>query len=303
MFRDAPFVAIQLPLRFDMKKITGSLTAVISDPFFVAISGASSVLSALWYLNGGVSNKGVGTIFILIATVSLLVVGYIYSINVRMQNLVLQRVFEEYQEINRIYRDGLQLVLKPSASCSSIDLIEQEEASLRAVCQRIQAIFDRLIGRRCTVTIKLVTESEGSLFAHTYVRSQDLSPRDIPNRRKYIVGVGKNTAFDASLEPRTFELPSHFFGADLRLLQKRGLYLNEREGYHRFYKSTLVVPIRNSDESEVVMSVDSDLIGFLAVDTLSVNRLNDDFHLHLLSALGSQMYNFIRIMRAPLVAS
>jgi len=38
-------------------------------------------------------------------------------------------------------------------------------------------------------------------------------------------------------------------------------------------------------------------LGFLCVDTLSRNRLNEGYHVELMSAFADQMYNFLSLMR------
>jgi len=149
------------------------------------------------------------------------------------------------------------------------------------------------------VTLKLVTTENESCYAHTYVRSLELSNRDFPERHKYAVGSGENAGFDQALAEREDGLPSHFYSPNLGKSQKANGYTNQRAHFIRFYNSTLIIPIRalTKSEEKAERKRKFDLIGFLCVDTLSTNRLNNGFHLFILSALADQMYNFMSLMR------
>ena len=175
------------------------------------------------------------------------------------------------------------------------DLLEKEKQVLHAICQRIENIYSRVIHRDCLVTIKLVVkEADGKHFAHTYVRSLDKCIRDEPTRIKYEIGSGQNTAFDTAIQKRPNGIPSHFFSANLA---KEKDYCNQRQHFSNFYNSTIVVPIRGINKGRENTDNEFDMVGFLCVDTRSKNRLNDGYHLQMLSSLAGQMYNFMSLMR------
>jgi hypothetical protein len=92
---------------------------------------------------------------------SLLVVGYVFSLRVRGENIALRSLSEIFCEINRLYRDKLrESFAKEAPSYDPIDLAAEEKAALQAVCQRIENIFSRVTRRNCMVTVKLLTKEE-----------------------------------------------------------------------------------------------------------------------------------------------
>jgi hypothetical protein len=226
---------------------------------------------------------------------ALLAFGLALSIRVHLNNLALRRMAELFCEINVIYRNKLQELFTVDDSTYSMEeLVPHQEAALRAVCQRIQTIFFQAIRRPCMVTVKLIqSEQRGSeLYVQTYVRSQELCPRDLPEPQRFKVSKGLNTAFDEAIRARTDGKPRHFFSADLRRIE--GRYRNERPSWLQHYKSALVVPIQSSaDDADQTL----ELLGFLCVDSKSVNRLDDHYQLYMLTALAAQMYNFLSLMR------
>jgi hypothetical protein len=74
-------------------------------------------------------------------------------------------------------------------------------------------------------------------------------------------------------------------------------YANERINWKKHYVSALVVPIRYVDVGKIGQPDCSDDLGFLCIDTLTPNRLKNEWHLALLSAFADQLYNFMSLMR------
>lgn len=280
-----------------MRQNTQKLNAIATNPWFLVVSGISSIAAFMWFVYDKYSaTPGVIPTIALVGALAILVSGYVYSVRVRAENIALRGLSEVFHEINQIYRDKLREVFcSDSPETDPESLLAQEELALKGVCQRIDSIFSRVLNRNCMVTLKLATTENGKCFAHTYVRSQELCPRDNPERMKYVVGSGENTGFDESLAKRSDGLPSHFFSPDLRT--HKGGYSNQRQHYDRHYRSTIVVPIRGVNKGKESTNGEFDLIGFLCVDTMSVNRLNNGYHLFILSALANQMYNFMSLMR------
>lgn len=259
--------------------------------------GGASIAAFLWNLydklNGITDSK---SIVFLVLALAMLSVGYIYSIKVRSENIVLRDLSRVFSEINIIYRNRLfESFAAHSPITNPGELLDTEKCVLRAVCQRIASgIFSRVINRPCMVTIKLASEHNGKSYAQTYVRSQDECDRDHDVHIKYWLLTGENTAFDEALKNRTDGKVSHYYSPNI--LREHG-YSNQRQHFDRYYKSVLVVPMRGERKDRKGTTDEFDLIGFLCVDTLSTNRLNNGYHLHMLSALASQMYNFISLMR------
>ncbi len=278
-----------------MKEQQKQINALATNPWFIVFSALASIISFAWLLYDKAKGESTSLSFILLIIFLLsLVAGYLYSLLVRSENIALRSLSEIFCEINKLYRDKLrESFAKEAPNRNLVDLAAGEKDVLQAVCQRIENIFHTVTHRNCMVTIKLVTDSNGKTLAETYVRSQQLSERD-RNRSRYSVGTGRNTAFDEAAKKRADGLPQHFFSANL--LTEKG-YSNERQHYERFYKSTLVVPISGSNRGKEGTNQEFDLIGFLCVDTLVVNHLNDGYHLYMLTALATQMYDFISLMR------
>lgn len=74
-------------------------------------------------------------------------------------------------------------------------------------------------------------------------------------------------------------------------------YKNQRQEYPRFYRSAIVVPFRGHNKGREGTDQEYDLVGYLCVDTKSVNWLNDGYHLQIMMSLANQMYNFMSLMR------
>lgn len=279
-----------------MKPITSKATKVANNPWFMVVAGLSSIIAFVGYLYDKTtpepSTLGLAA---LVCTLAILSIGYVYSIKVRSENIALRGLSEVFYEINLIYKNTLYQLFSGSAPVTNpTDLLTEEERVLRSVCQRIENIFASVIGRNCMVTVKLITKENSKYYAHTYVRSQELSKRDSSEKLKFVVGTGDNNGFDKALSNRSDGLPLHFYSPDL---QKDTDYSNQRQHYYRHYRSTLVVPICGENKGKEGTPDQFDRVGFLCVDTLSTNRLNNRYHLYMLSALANQMYNFMSLMR------
>lgn len=280
-----------------MRKVTSEARKVASNPWFVILASVSSIAGFFWYLHDRVVQYP-PVLSGLYFAISLLVLlaGIFYSLKVRSENVALRDIAFTFNEINHIYRDSLKDMFGGNDPIyNPEDLLAEEERVLRSVCQRIENIFIRVTNRNCMVTIKLLLkECDGRYFAHTYVRSLEKSGRDKPERKKYEVGTGANTAFDKALQKRPDGIPSHFFSPDLT---KEEGYFNERQHYDKLYRSAIVVPIRGVNKGKEGTNEEYDMIGFLCVDTRSTHRLNGGYHVQMVSSLAGQMYNFMSLMR------
>jgi len=280
-----------------MQKVPSKARKVAEHPWFVILASVSSIAGFFWYLHDRVAQYP-PVLSGLYFTISLLVLlaGIFYSLKVRSENVALRDIASTFNEINHIYRDSLKDMFGGNNPVDNPeDLLVEEERVLRSVCQRIENIFVRVTNRNCMVTIKLLLkETDGRYFAHTYVRSLENCPRDKPERRKYQVGTGANTTFDKALQKCPNGIPSHFFSPDLT--REEG-YCNERQHYDKIYRSAIVVPIRGVNKGKEGTNEEYDMIGFLCVDTKSTHRLNDGYHLQMVSSLAGQMYNFMSLMR------
>lgn len=279
-----------------MKSITRKADIVATNPWFVIVASICSISSFMWFLyDKWVGSATAVSLSIFVISLTATATGFIYSIKVRSENIALRGIAEIFNEINEIYRDSLkELFAKNQPVTDPNTLISEENKTLNAVCQRIEKIFTRITGRDCTVTIKLICEKDGRSYATTLTRNEAKSARDNNHTINYSVGTGENIAFDTALRGKSSDRLSHYFSPDLR---KEKNYTNQRQDYIKFYKSVLVVPIRGVNAESKGSKFEFDDIGFLCVDLKSTNRLNNGYHLHILTSLSNQMYNFMSLMR------
>jgi len=293
-----------------MKSSTKRIYDIAQNPLFIIIAGISSIVALAGWLYekydpaftklanaklvyaeainyvtepGTLILAGLSTIFLL---------GFVYSIRVRWENMSLRNMSRIFYEINILYKEQLQKAFLGDTPISDIrTLVEAESEVLKAVCQRVARIYTMAIGRPCLVTIKLTRRDNDSSFAQTYVRSEDKCMRDTNGTKSFNLGTGENTGMDIAISLSGSALPPHFFSPDLK---REKNYCNQRQHYLQYYKSIILVPIRGEKSAQ---NPDWDLVGFLSVDTMSTNRLNDRYHLYMLAALSHQMYNFLSLMR------
>lgn len=220
-----------------------------------------------------------------------------FSFKIRLDNRNLKEIAKSFRDINRLYQESLfQNFYGIGAVNDRNELVNIEKNVVQAVCQRISYIYSTLIRKKCAVSVKLLVVENENMFAQTYARDEINSERDSSEPVKYKVNVGRNTAFDEALKNDTTREIVHFYSGDL---EKHHHYYNERVSWKQYYRSTIVVPIRSRTSNEKK----GESIGFLCVDTMSRNRLNNDHHVIMLAALSDQMYNFMALMRGKYQAA
>jgi hypothetical protein len=276
-----------------------SVDMIARNPWLTVIAALASIIPFSLALVGYFSDTTKNN-FLFVSTLATLfyLVSLVYSLRIRAENEALKELAEYFHDINLIYRTQVRELFFANVP-SKEKRLQIERDTLESVVQRIENIFMRATGKKCLSTIKLLsTDSSNRLYAQTYVRSQTGHKRDHSGNRMYKVGDGSNTSFDTALIYRNDGSLPHFFSPDLGLEKS---YNNERQHYERFYRSTLVVPIYGKNptnpgaETDEVQSTET--LGFLCVDTLTLNRLNNDHHLYMLSSLATQMYNFMKAIR------
>lgn len=281
-----------------MRPITRRLHDLALNPWLVVGGSAASIIALILYL----WEKSAGHPHVLsICVVGLGTVAYLggllYSLFVRQENDALRDMAYQLHRINHDYRDVLHRTFAGNAPRTSrTELVAMEIEALKCVTKRIERIFVSLLrGRSCTVTVKLITNhTSGRRVAKTYVRSEDDCTRDVGPPFEYDLGTNQNTAFDTALRLPEPNKCSHFHCGDLTKLAN---YNNQRPQWTNFYRSSIVVPIRFLDGQRVGQYDQSQDLGFLCVDTLSRNWLNDGYHVELLASFADQMYNFLSLMR------
>jgi hypothetical protein len=281
-----------------MRPAARLLNDLASNPWFVVGGTAASIIGLVLYVWEKISGYAhILSITIFVLGVSVYLLGLFYSIIVRQENDALRHMAAHLHRINHDYRNILHSTFSGNTPCTSRkDLVKMEIEALKSATKRIESIFVSLLGGRpCTVTVKLITnQSSGRRVAKTYVRSESNCNRDDGPPFEYDLGTNQNTAFDMALKLPEPNKCSHFIGGDLT---KYTGYNNQRPQWANFYKSTIVVPIRFMDGNRFGQPDQSQDLGFLCVDTLSRNWLNEGYHVELMSAFADQMYNFLSLMR------
>ena len=279
-----------------MKVLTTKINKIASSPWFVVVGTLCSIAGFAWLLYDELQeNSTLASIIFFSISLVIMLAGYAYSFKVRVDLIASRDISEIFCEINHIYRDTLKNLFSDDNPISDPEyLLSEEEETLKAICQRVDDLFTRLIGRDCSVTIKLLYNENGKSYATTLTRSEDKSIRDKTHRKKYEVGTGDNSAFDAALQKKNGNKEAHYFSPNLK---KETDYTNQRSDYIKYYKSTLIVPIRSTNFGKEGTNEEFDNIGLLCIDTMSTNRLNNRYHLNMLLSLSNQMYNFISLMR------
>ncbi len=247
---------------------------------------------------GGLSGAGAGAaIGLSVALTALILFGITLTIR---ENQRLTKCAYNLRDVNYIYRQSLYHALSVTGNgLNPEEMLLIERDILSKVCHQIASIFSRCIGKDCVVTVKLLTREkvggeERVPCCFTWARSEIAIERDHGEAPR-LYAVEKNTAFGVALRRREAQ-PPHFFSADLGRLEREGRYANERPGWKRLYRSAIVVPIRHAPENIANDAVE-DVIGFLCLDTRSTNRLNNTYHVHLLTSFADQMFNFLSLMR------
>ena len=232
-----------------------------------------------------------------LAATVVLFAALVYSFRVRQENIVLRRVPATVHSVNHNYRDVLCTLFGDRQNPPTDDLrVKAEVRVLESVCQRLAGVFRDLVRMPCMVSVKLITKEGGQAYCTTLVRSETLCARDaLGETQRFSLNTGANTTLDEALRYQPGR-KSYFYSADLTK-EREGSYNNDRRTWKSYYRSEIVCPIRYVKPDVDGRPPTSDDIGFLIVDTLSTNRLNEAFHLELLGACADQMYNFMSLMR------
>lgn len=282
-----------------MRKLTSEINRISLNPWFMFFSGTCTMVCFLVLVYDKITNNPIplGSTFSFSILVLIWFTFSFYSITVRLENIALKKMASFLHQINHNYRDVLyDNFAGDNPITSKSELIAIEKQTLTSACHRISKLFTSILGNKeCMVSIKLIIKESSSnrKYCKTYVRSEEQCIRDNSQPIEFEIGTGQNTAFDNALRLPQPGKCSHYYSADLKK-EQGGKYNNQRPSWENFYQSTIVVPIRRLNSSNIETSDD---IAFLCIDTMSTNRLNDNFHVELLASFADQMYNFISLMR------
>ena len=264
------------------------------------VGSTASILSLVIWAYVSLPRVWGGLLLLSALAISLLILvaaATAYSVRIRQENRTFRHSQEVLQRINQNYRDVLSGVFGEKKVEDIKRRTEIERDTIRAVCHELARLFLAFAHVPCTVTMKLIVRGrDGALYARTHARSDAISDRDNVEPFDFVLKTGRNTGLDEALRHVQGRV-SHFFSPDLYADADSGDYQNERPNWRACYRSAIVVPIHHVTGEKDDHGLVSDNIGFLAVDTLSENRLNDGFHVQLLAAYAHQMYNFMSLMR------
>ena len=203
---------------------------------------------------------------------------------------IIHRINHEYRDVlSENFRRADRLIVNPTK-----EILDCEQTTLSSVCQKLARLFSKLIGSECFVSVKLITEFNGKFVCETFVRSEQNCERDQGPWKhfKFELNTDANTGYDRALQYKQGDV-SAFVCNDLTTLTG---YRNQRDNWHRFYRSTIVVPVRYVNVKNLGKPGASDDVGFLCLDSLEIASFNQD-HVHLLAGFADQLYNFMSIMR------
>ncbi|GEM_PF-1351732 len=283
-----------------MNAATRKAHDVVQNPWVNLACTIITIASFAWFLYDKAQDTGADSAWVptivFIIVIAVFMGMNCYSFRVRRSLLDFNRVPSHLHRVNHLYRNALSRVcgtLYPELRIDERTLEQEQLRTLTGVCSHIAQTYGLLVGVECQTTIKLLGQDEQGHYCETYARGSE-SERDDFSLKKYRVGTGENTGFDRALMLSDGTEPSHFWSPDL---SKEKDYRNQRQRFEKWYRSTIVVPIRFVIPEKRGRKDCADDIGFLCVDTLSRNRLNNGSHVHLLASFADQMYNFISIMR------
>ena len=145
------------------------------------------------------------------------------------------------------------------------DMINKFDYFLINIITNLQSYFSQITDDNCSITIKLLNYNDSStddddIFIKTYFRD----PVNFKKRRETDsiqshCGIFDNTAFSIIMDPAYKNI--YFAEDNLTDLYKRHQYKNPNSEWHKYYNSSLVVPI-----SIVTGANERIILGFLSVD-------------------------------------
>jgi len=212
-------------------------------------------------------------------------------------NITLKHQAETIHNVTHYYRNAYAMInqnLQNKDRLKETDIIEILErfdhSFLINLVTGLQNYFSISSGSSCAITIKLVNKEKR--LVKTFFRD----PNSLKRRRvadsKYsnqygIYKIDENTAFNIIVSPNYPNL--YFADDDLSEQYKNHQYENSNPEWHKYYNSTLVVPI-----SMVLANNKRNILGFITVDNQASNlstRINTEF----LCGIGDLLYNLFDI--------
>jgi hypothetical protein len=229
---------------------------------------------------------------IYVAVTALIGLGTYCTYSLYHENKRLKKCIHELHQVNHLYRDTISKRFFDSGNTEVLndnELIEREKMVLHNVCAKIASIFRYLTNQKCFVGVYLIRTIDGENLCSLHTASEYESSRFPAPPETFKVNADNTRFWDAGVKKSSC---IYFFHS--ANLKKTEDYNDQTQHYESQYKSCIVVPIRYCANRK---GAKPDDIGFLVVDTLATERLNNGFHVHYLAAFADQMYNFQNIWR------
>ncbi|MHA6281176.1 hypothetical protein ACXYMT_13425 [Salinimicrobium sp. CAU 1759] len=180
-----------------------------------------------------------------------------------------------------------------------IDVINKFDYFLINIITNLQSYFSQITDDNCSLTIKLLNYNDASsadddIFIKTYFRD----PVNFKRRRETDnlhpkCAVEDNTAFAIIMDQAYKNI--YFAEDNLTDLYNRHMYKNPNPEWHKYYNSTLVVPI-----SIVTGKNERIILGFLSVDNFKgglANNSNKEYLFFIADLLYLAFNKFDRIIK------
>jgi hypothetical protein len=208
------------------------------------------------------------------------------------ENKRLKACVHELHQVNHLYRDAISNRFFDAGITENLNdgqLVEQEKAVLNHVCTKISGIFKFLTNRKCFVAVYLIRNTKTQTVCSIYAYSEYEASRFQKPPETFSIGPENTRFWEANV--RRLCCMNFFHSPDLT---KQPDYNDQTQHFAEKYKSCIVVPIRYFPNRE---GAKPDDLGYLVVDTLARDRLNNGFHVQYLASFADQMYNFQNIWR------
>jgi hypothetical protein len=276
-----------------MGTLFARITQFIEKPYVVVLTwvvGNFAFLIALFGLFGVTASYSWMAPVLYVFATSLFGFAVWCTYTTYHENKRLKACIHELHQVNHLYRDAISNRFFDSGNTENLSdgqLIEQEKAILHHVCAKISSIF--LTNRKCFVGVYLIRTKAGQNVCSLHSASEYEAVRFPTPPETFIVSPDNTRFWEAGVK-RPCGI-NYFHSPDLKKLPD---FNDQTQHYESRYKSCIVVPIRYCPNRE---GAKPDDLGFLVVDTLARERLNNGYHVHYLAAFADQMYNFQNIWR------
>lgn len=279
--------------------ILSLISAIIT--IFTAIFALCKMVVAIDNLEDGTYNVSLNPILMWLCIIFLLCL-VVFGIKVKKYGTITRNMREGFSynyyqflhDFRNTYFDILNKHKTESGVSKSarIQMLTKDtqtflEDSLGYLCE----ILEKNTGEKISACIKLI-ENAGSVTnidkdkatVITFCRSKNTDKERKANDEQEIksISIKKNTDFYDILDEESTNTNSYFYQTDLlqyaKDLQKAGKeYRNTTEHYEKYYRGTIVAPIRILKKRlhYVNQNIGYDIIGFLCVDSLSINAFRN----------------------------